>query len=163
MATLIKLFYAAALTTVIILLVSFGVQTFYDGPEEPTFPGQFGRPPTQEEQTRFEEERQAYESERADYHRNVFIAAGVLGLACVVAGVVISSRLDAIRLGFVAGGVGLIIYGIIQGAEDFGEIGAAPIFVVAVIGMAILLAAGYRWLNDQVDEDKRKAENADRA
>lgn len=163
MATLIKLFYAAALTTVIILLVSFGVQTFYDGPDGPTFPGQFGRPPTQEEQSQFEEERLAYESERADYHRNVFIVAGALGLACVVAGVIMNSRLDAIRLGFVAGGVGLIIYGIVQGAEDLGEIGAAPIFVITFIGMAILLAAGYFWLNGQASEDKPRAENVDRA
>ena len=63
----------------------------------------------------------------------------------------------------VAGGVGLIVYGIAQGADDLGDIGPAPIFIVAAIGMAILLAAGYRWLNDQMPDEKNAVNNTDRA
>ena len=87
-----------------------------------------------------------YEDERADYHRNVFIIASVLGVAAVAGGLAIFRRVEAMPLGLVLGGLGVVIFGWAQAAEDFDEIGMAPLFAVVAVGLAIVLAAGYRFL-----------------
>lgn len=177
MNTLIKIFYAGALTALLILLVAFGIRTFYEPPEGPEIESSFpvkgvvapcpalsGPSPSAEEQQKFEEclrlqeeasrqsfeeyeaRRQPYLDERADYHRNVFLIVGLLGIASVVGGVALHSRMDALRLGLVGGGLGLIIYGVAQGGEDLDDMGAASIFILAIIGIAALLASGYLWM-----------------
>lgn len=96
-------------------------------------------------QREFEEKRRAYEDDRGDYHRNVFIVASVLGVAAVAVGLYLFRRVEAMPLGLLLGGIGVIIFGWVQAAEDFGEIGMAPLFAVVAVGLAIVLAAGY-WL-----------------
>ena len=99
-----------------------------------------------QEQQEFQAKRQAYEEERADYHRNVFILASVLGVAAIAAGAALFRRVEAIPLGLVLGGLGVVIFGWAQAAEDFGEIGMAPLFAVVAVGLAVVLAAGYWFL-----------------
>lgn len=99
-----------------------------------------------QEQREFQRKWQAYEDERADYHRNVFILAQVLGIAAIAGGATIFRRVEAIPLGLLLGGIGVVIYGWSQAAVDFDEIGMAPLFVVAVVGLGVLLAVGYWFL-----------------
>jgi hypothetical protein len=94
----------------------------------------------------FQLKQQEFEQERADYHRNVFILAGFLGVAAIAAGLYLFRRVEAMPLGLMLGGLGVIIYGWGQAAEDFGEIGEAPLFAAASVGLAVVLAMGYWFL-----------------
>ena len=132
MQTLFKLSYSLVVAIMFILLVILGTRTFYD---EPNSPGS-GRV----------QSREAYEDDRADYHRNVFILASVLGVGAVAGGLYLFRRVEAMPLGLLLGGLGVVIFGWAQAAEEFGEIGVAPVFVVVAIGLGIVLAAGYRFL-----------------
>ena len=96
----------------------------------------------QEYQTKY----QKYEDDLADYHGIVFIVAAVLGVLAVAAAVYLFGRVDAMPLGLILGGVGVIIFGWVQAADDFDEIGMAPLFIVVAIGLGAVLAAGYRFL-----------------
>jgi hypothetical protein len=166
MTTLIKLFYAGAITALLILIVAFGIRTVDAPPEAPVFPQTpVGFRPVapklpnepepvltpeqreyEENQRRFQEELRVYEEDLEDYHRNVFLAASVIGVLAVAGGIVLSSRIDAIRLGLVAGGLGTLLYGVIQAGSDLSEIGSEVMFGVALVGFVLVLAAGYRWL-----------------
>src|SRR3972149_3754671 len=129
MATAFKMAYSLVVAILLVLFVILGTRTFYDEPESPDFGSRYVQ----------------YEDERADYHRNVFIIASVLGVAAVAAGLYLFRRVEAMPLGLVLGGLGVVIFGWVQAAEDFGEIGMAPLFAVVAVGLAIVLAAGY-WL-----------------
>jgi hypothetical protein len=170
--TLIKLFYAGAIAALLILLVAFGIRTFYAAPEEPRFPelppslrSQFVPVPPkvegdptpaslltpdqiayQEAQEQYQRDFERYMEERADYRRNVFLAASIIGVLAIAAGLLLSSELDAIRLGLVAGGLGTLIYAVAQAGEDLDEFGPTVVFIVALIALALVLGAGYRWL-----------------
>jgi len=145
LATIIKVFYGLAVAALLILFVVFGIRTFYEAPEEP-------RVTYYSEQSAWRE----YENDRADYHRNVFLIAGLLGLASVVGGVVVPQRLDAMRLGLLMGGLGVIAYAVAQASEDLGEMGAEPIFGVAAVGLIVLLLVGYRWLGGRLVQPGEK-------
>ncbi len=99
----------------------------------------------QEQREQYRQQRQ-YEDDRVDYRRNVFILASVLGVAAIAAGLYLFRRVEAMPLGLVLGGLGVVIFGWVQAAEDFGEIGMAPLFAVVAVGLAVVLAAGYRFL-----------------
>jgi hypothetical protein len=178
---LIKLAYAAAVAALLVLLVAFGVRAFYEGPEEPRFPqpplvirppvivpttttGEPGTPvvvtPTPEELARYEQEQrdfqrefERYEDRREDYRRNVFLIAAAFGIVAIAGGAALWSRIDAVSLGFIAGGFATLLYGVIQAGDDLGEVSPALIFVVALIGLALVLGAGYRWLSDKSSKE----------
>ena len=97
------------------------------------------------EQREFYQRQREYEDDRVDYHRNVFILAMVLGVAAVAAGLYLFRRVEALPLGLLLGGFGVVIFAWAQAAEDFDEIGMAPLFAVVAIGLAVVLAVGY-WL-----------------
>jgi hypothetical protein len=169
---LIKLFYAGAITTLLILFVAFGIRTFYPPPEEP----QFAEPPIrfrpvapitpgapepeltpeqlefEEAQRRFQEEYRLFEEERQDYRRNVFLVASAIGIVAVAAGLALPSMLDAIRLGLVSGGLGTVLYAVIQAEGDLDNAGPTVIFLIAAIGLVLVLVAGYRWLATRPEE-----------
>jgi hypothetical protein len=176
MTVLIKLAYAVAVAALLVLLVAFGVRAFYDGPDEPRYPqpplvirppvvpttttGEPGTPvvvtPTPEDLARYEQEQrdfqrefERYEDRRKDYRRNVFLIAAVFGIAAVAGGAALWSRVDAMSLGFIAGGFATLLYGVIQAGDDLADISPAMIFVVALVGLALVLGAGYRWLSDR--------------
>ncbi len=99
-----------------------------------------------QEERQFQEQWRNYEDERADYHRNVFILASVLGVAAIALGLYLFRRVEAMPLGLLLGGVGVVIFGWVQAAEDFGEIGEAPLFAVVAVGLVVVLAVGHRFL-----------------
>ncbi len=168
MTILIKLFYAVAISCLLILFVAFGVRTVYNAPQEPEYPQspigvRVPSPVTsgevsaevakyEEEQRRYQEEYERYSDRRADYRRNVFVVVAALGIIAVASGLAIPGRLDAIRLGLVLGGLGTILYGVVQAGEDLDEAGPALILVVAAIGLSLILFVGYRWLANPEDQ-----------
>ncbi len=99
------------------------------------------------EMREFEENHETFISdERAPYHRNVFILASVLGVAAVAVGLYLVRRVEAMPLGLMLGGLGVIIYGWAQAAQDLREIGEAPLFAAITVGLAVVLASGYLFL-----------------
>jgi len=169
---LIKLFYAAAIAALLVLLVAFGVRAVYSPPQPPEYPLTSGwtsfplepfaadarpvpvLPPleqqqTIEEQERFQKEFERYEKRRADYHRNVFLAAALLAVLALATGLALPPYLDAIRLGLVGGGLFTMLYGVTQAAGDLDRAGPGFIVLVAAVGLVLILAAGYRWLATQ--------------
>jgi hypothetical protein len=170
MNVLLKLLYAAAITALIVLLVAFGIRTFYGPPEMPEYPLQPGRayyPPApatpgipqeeltpaqieyQEAQDRYQDAYEAYAKDLRRYHAIVFALAALAAVAAVAGGVALSSRLDALRLGLVGGGLGTLIYGVIQAEGDIDDLGAAAVFVIVAAGLVLVVGAGYRWLSAQ--------------
>ena len=166
MTTLIKLFYAGAICTLLILLVAFAIRTFYGPPKAPEYPqpaaglrpitpvpppGVAPLPPPEQQafdeaQQRYQDDYKRYEEKRSRYHRNVFLVAALAGVVSLAGGLMLPPHLDAIRLGLVAGGLGTLLYAVIQAAEDLNDFGPEIGFAVALIGLGAVLAAGYRWL-----------------
>lgn len=174
MTVLLKLLYAAAITALFVLLVAFGIRTFYPPPDEPEFPRapvdlfrpipppatQDGTPvpsptltPEQEEfqraQERYQQDYESYVEELEEYHAVVFAISALLGVSAVAGGIVLSANLDALRLGLVGGGLGSLIYGVIQAEGDLDRVGAAVIFVIVAAGLLLVVTAGYRWMTSQ--------------
>jgi hypothetical protein len=50
-------------------------------------------------------------------------------------------------VGLSMGGFATLLYGVIQAGDDLDRAGPAGLFLVAVIGLALILYTGYRWLN----------------
>ena len=88
-----------------------------------------------------------YEDDRVDHSRNVFMAASILGAAAIVAGLSFFRRIEAMPLGLLLGGFGVVLFGWIQAGDEFNEMGTAPPFIAVSIGLAAVLAAGYYFLN----------------
>ncbi|MDO8614486.1 MAG: hypothetical protein Q7T33_01960 [Dehalococcoidia bacterium] len=97
-------------------------------------------------QQEYETKVQKYLDDRADYHRVVFIVASLLGVLAVAVALYLFGKVEAMPLGLILGGIGVIIFGWVDAAEDFDEIGMAPLFIVVAIGLGAVLAAGYRFL-----------------
>ena len=166
MTILIKLFYAGAIAALLVLLVAFAIRTAYGPPQAPEYPGfsktYFPPGPTElgatpapltpeqqqaiAEQELYQKEYDRYAQRLADYHRNVFLAAALLAVVAIGAGLALPAYLDAIRLGLVGGGLITVIYAVVQGEGDLDEAGPGFIVLVAAVGLALILAAGYRWL-----------------
>jgi lipopolysaccharide export LptBFGC system permease protein LptF len=159
LTTLIKLFYAGCVAALLVLCVAFGTRTFYAAPHPPEYPQSASiprpgpAPLTPEEQRllaeaqqQYQDSYQRYEARRITYRRYVFLIAAVAGVAAVAAGAVLPPRVDAIRLGLVAGGLGCVIYAVVQAGGDLGRMTPTLMFAAALIGLVLVLAAGYRWL-----------------
>jgi len=171
MQTVFKVVYSLVVAILLVLSVILGTRTLYAEPDEPRYqypPVRASDPAycdpdgrcykegrkltaadeaslTQEERT-YVQEQQQFAQDRRDYHRNVFIVASILAVVAVSAGLYLFRRVEAMPLGLLLGGLGVVIFGWVQTAEDFGEIGMAPLFAVAVVGLAVVLAVGYWFL-----------------
>jgi hypothetical protein len=101
-----------------------------------------------EDQREFAERQRDFENERKDYFRNVFIVATALGVAAIGAALFLFfRRVEAMPLGLLLGGVGVVIYGWIESARGPDEaVGTAPLFAVVAVGFVAVLAAGYWFL-----------------
>ena len=159
--------YPAPLYSGPLLKCDFQAQMCYQSPSGPVSTPEEQRPLTLEEARRLypdavkaqEEADQAgrdyaallqrYQDDRVDYRRNVFILASVLGVVAVSVAPYLFRRVDAMPLGLLLGGIGVVIFGWIQAAGDFGEIGSAPLFAVVSAGLGVVLAAGYRFLGSR--------------
>lgn len=170
MIVLIKLFYAVAISCLLILVIAFGVRAVYEGPEEPRYPispaiprpipdeNGVVQPPQgiDEAQRAYQEAYDQYLKERATYRRNVLVIVSALGIAAIGGGLALPGRLDAIRLGLVLGGLGTMLYGVLQAGEDLDKAGPVVIVAVAGLGLAAILLIGYRWLG-RLDEARPDA------
>ena len=171
MQTVFKVVYSLVVAILFVLSVILGTRTLYAEPDTPQYQYPPARGPepaycdpdgrcfkagrelteadeaslTQEERT-YVQEQQQFAEDRRDYHRNVFMLAAVLGVAAVAVGLYLFRRVEAMPLGLLLGGLGVVIFGWVQTAEDYGEIGMAPLFAVAAAGLAVVLAVGYRFL-----------------
>ncbi len=87
-----------------------------------------------------------YEEERRDYRRNVLIAAAALGALAVACGLFLYRRVEAMPLGLLLGGLGVVIYGWAQAGDEFDEMGPTVPFLAVGLGLAAVLAAGYYFL-----------------
>ncbi len=132
MNTSFKMAYSLAVAILLVLFVILGTRTFYEEPSGATFYNPTGA--------------QQYQDERVDYHRNVFIVASALGVAAMAAGVYLFRRVEAIPLGLVLGGIGVVIFGWVQTSGDAGEVSTVPLFAVVTVGLGVVLAAGYWFL-----------------
>jgi len=101
-----------------------------------------------QDQREFAEKQRDFENERKDYFRNVFIIATALGVAAIGAALFLFfRRVEAMPLGLLLGGIGVVIYGWIESARGPDEaVGTAPLFAVVAVGLAAVLAAGYWFL-----------------
>jgi lipopolysaccharide export LptBFGC system permease protein LptF len=172
MQTVFKVVYSLVVAILFVLTVILGTRTLYAEPEEPQYrysPGWGGSDPTycdpdgrcfkagrelteadevsltQEERT-YVQEQQQFAEDRKDYHRNVFIVASVFAVAAAAVGLYLFRRVEAMPLGLLLGGLGVLIFGWVQAADDFGEISMAPLFAVVAAGLAVVLAVGYWFL-----------------
>jgi len=172
MQTVFKVVYSLVVAILFVLSVILGTRTLYAEPEEPQYlypPIRHAADPAycdsdgrcfkagrelteedeaslaQEERTYVQEQQQFAEDSR-DYHRNVFIVAAVLAVAAAAAGLYLFQRVEAMPLGLLLGGLGVIIFGWVQAAEDFNDTPMAPLFAVVAAGLAVVLAVGYWFL-----------------
>ncbi len=132
MDTAFRVGYSLVVAILLVLFVIFGIRTVDDGPDR----GTSSTPVSYER----------YQDREANYHRDVFVVAGAIGVAAVAAGLYLYRRLQAIPLGLLLGGIGIVNFGWIQAAENFDEIGEGQLFAVLAAGLAIVLATGYWFL-----------------
>lgn len=172
MQTVFKVVYSLVVAILFVLSVILGTRTLYAEPDPPLYrypPSPIGMDPaycdsdgrcfkagreltdadqaglTQEEMT-YVREQQQFAEDRREYHRNVFIVAGVLGVVAAAVGLFLFRRVEAMPLGLLLGSLGVVVFGWVQAAEDFGEMGMAPLFAVVTAGLAVVLAVGYWFL-----------------
>ncbi len=100
------------------------------------------------DQREFAQKQRDYQNDRKDYFRNVFIVASVLGVLAIGAGIYLFfRRVEAMPLGLLLGGIGVVIYGWVESARGPDEaVGTAPLFAVVALGLVLVLAAGYWFL-----------------
>jgi len=72
----------------------------------------------------------------------------VLAVLAIGAGIYLFfRRVEAMPLGLLLGGIGVVIYGWVESARGPDEaVGTAPLFAVVAVGLALVLAAGYWFL-----------------
>lgn len=113
--TSIKSVYGIGLGILLAMLVGFGIAAFYENP------GYYGN---------------------TDYYRNILLIAYPCGLIFAVAGLVLPTKFNVLRLGLVLGGLATMLYAIIYSASGHGmELGW--VFAAVVIGLAVLIPLGY--------------------
>ena len=127
MDTAFKVVYSLVVAILLVLVVILGMRTFYEEPDHIGF---------------------MVDEERKDYFRNVFIIANAIGVVAISAGLFLFfRRVEAMPLGLLLGGTGVVIYGWVELGRGPGEsVGTAPLFAIAAVGLAIVLAAGYWFL-----------------
>jgi hypothetical protein len=100
-----------------------------------------------EEQRDFARRQREHEDAREDYFRNVFIFATSLGLVAIAAGLYLFRRVQALPLGLLLGGFGVIIYGWVESTRGPEEtLGTGVLFAVVTVGLVAVLGAGYWFL-----------------
>lgn len=89
----------------------------------------------------------AYQDDREDYFRNVFVISVSLGAMAIVVGVYLFRRVEALPLGLVLGGIGVALYGWVESSQrGEGDMQESYAFIVATIGFLVLAAGGYWFL-----------------
>jgi hypothetical protein len=149
MQSAVRFLYAIAVATFLVLAIAFGILTFYPSPEAPQYPAALvvpasksGAPvpaeatPTAAQQA-YEQQYQAYQSDRADHHRNVLLIATLLAAVAIVAGIAAAGALDVLRVGLMLGGLFTVLWALVYAG---GEASTGVLFVAALLVLGILVA-----------------------
>lgn len=103
------------------------------------------------EQRAFNKLQREHENDREAYFRNVFLLATALGVSAIGAAVYLFfRRIEAMPLGLLLGGIGVVIYGWVESARGPDEaVGTGPLFASVAVALVLVLAAGYWFLGKQ--------------
>lgn len=137
-----RLAYALVLAILLVLFVILGFRLAYPEPESPWERQPIPVGPSQPSQRDIE----AYQREQREHDRNVLIVASVLGAAVVALGLYAHRRAAPLGLGLMLGAVGIVSYGWAQAGERFDEMGATAPFVAVGLGLAVVMGAGWFFL-----------------
>ena len=116
--------YVVAIGVLLVLLVIFGIQSFYPAPES-------GAPLNLEE----------YREELATYRMNVFSIVLPLGAFLAVVGTFVRRRLGIFGAGLILGGMGTMMYAVTPFSLD-----SLLRFVGIAVALAVLAFVGYKVL-----------------
>ncbi len=146
MATAAHLLYACAIALFLGLSIGLGSSAFYPDPDPPGFPyapTPIGREPQpapaepREREAEYQRAYAAYEQDLGDHRRNLLIGVTALATVILFAAIAASSLPDALRLGFLLGGLGTMVWAVAHTADDVSN-GAT---FAAVFLVFLLLAA----------------------
>jgi hypothetical protein len=169
MQTAFRLAYGLAVAIFFILVVIFGSRTLYSEPNDRGFSHPYSLrniycnddnrcyldnreitdnndPALTADEREFVRQQRDFYDDWDTYSRTVFIIAALLGVLAIAAGVALFRRVEGMPLGLVLGGIGAVIYGWGESSDGQGDVGPAPLFILATIGFVIVLAAGYWFL-----------------
>ncbi|MEX0683866.1 MAG: hypothetical protein WD904_02590 [Dehalococcoidia bacterium] len=176
MQVLFRLAYGLTVAIFYILVVIFGQRTLFS---KPYYPGGFSSPtlnvfcdeddcfdkgvkldPADDGEVSDAEFNyviifREYQDDVDNYSRNVFIFAAILGVIAVAAGIYLYRQVEGLPLGLVLGGLGAIIYGWVESSRDEGDLDSTYAFIAAIIGFAIVVAAGYWFLGGRPEKVQR--------
>lgn len=129
-----KIVYSLTVALLVVMSLIFGIRALWDGPD-------VARTTAAGAKSTFE----TYESDRADHHRNVFIATTTLGVLLIAASIASYPRWEPLPLAFLLSGLGVMLYGLVDGQEDIGR-NQEAYFVMAAASVTVVLGAGYWFL-----------------
>jgi hypothetical protein len=134
LAGVLRVLFFLSVATLAVTAVATGVTTLYEAPQQDLseFESEFG-----EFDTFF-----AQSEEAADYDRNVGLILGLIGTGVIaLALLALDSRLNPLRSGLLAGGVGLVMAGVGSGSSGSDD---WLTFLESGLGLGVLLACtGY--------------------
>ncbi len=116
--------YVVAIGVLLVLLVIFGIQSFYPAPESPGYPSS-----------------EEYREKLATYRMNVFFIVLPLGAFLAVVGTFVRRRLGIFGAGLILGGMGTMIYAVAPSRLD-----SLWRFVGIAVTLAVLVFVGYKVL-----------------
>ena len=180
MQTAFRLAYSVAVAIFFILVVIFGTRTLYSEPTDTGFYHQYsGRNVYCREDNRcfvddreitdpndstltsaereFLRQQREFNNDWDTYQRTVFVIAALLGVLAIAAGVALFRRVEGMPLGLVLGGIGAVSYGWAESSVGPGDVGPAPLFILATIGLVVVLAVGYWFLGGREREPEPPA------
>jgi hypothetical protein len=154
LAGLLRVVFFLAVAAMGLTAAVTGVTTLYDAPEEeePQFDEQFNEFEGLEGFDGFNTDVFAVEEseEKRDYDRNVGLILGLLGTAAIAAAVLaLGSRYNPLRAGLLAGGAGLVLWGVATGVEASDD---WLVFVTSGLALVTLVVCSL-WLDEGLPPD----------
>lgn len=142
----IKIIYSIFLGLLIALFIGLGINTFYPGPKEPSYPTETSYTkdvPTEEQAAKQNEYNDAYAKYNEEfkvYSRNVSVIALICAVILLVVSLIYEKKIRVLADGILVGGLFTLIYSIIRGfmSED-----TKMTFVTVSIGLLVVLYLGY--------------------
>ena len=116
--------YVVAIGVLLVLLVIFGIQSFYPAPESQGYPSS-----------------EEYREKLATYRMNVFSIVLALGALLAVVGTFVRRRLGIFGASLILGGTGTMIYAVVPYRLD-----SLLRFVGIAVTLAVLVFVGYKVL-----------------
>ena len=142
----LRLIYTVFLGVLIALFVGLGINTFYPGPTQPTFPTELntiGKEPSEQQirlQSEWDKQMAAHNERMKPYNRNVAIIALVTAVTLLVISIVLDRRIKPLGEGLLIGGLLTLLYSIGRG---FASEESRFVFVAVTISLIVVLYVGY--------------------